>query len=275
MNVVLYTKQRLTLLCKRKKWRKYSKFNKIELLQFVQQHLNLEHKAASRLQHWFRSYVCTLKLVNSTDFVSLEEFEPNQCLFKLREHRQIYRFIPEQLVQSIISTGKFINPYTRTVLSQNSLTRLHKLYIKTSDCGITFKLNGVDKRIDAQTTLIEIQRTLTQELQDLREMERTIEHLVSNCTNIHNQIIEICTNALTEDRDTITTIITHIFGFYFPVLQEYVLDVATFSHYVAINSLILPFIQDAYITATQSDLHKQIMELYLDHLYVTTEHIRI
>jgi hypothetical protein len=268
MNVVLYTKEHLHSLCKRKKWRGYSKYKKSDLVQFVQNKLQDETKAACRLQRWYKTYIRHLKLVNDTDFVSLEEFEEGECLFKLLEHRQIYRFRPDQLIQSILSSGQFINPYTRTALSENSLTRLHQVYLKTNKTQneiITFTLKGVVRTINSETTLTSIQKALTQELKDNRERERTIQFLVSLCRDIHSEIIDICTHAITDDIDTISSVVSYVFGFHFPILQDSMVEIVNVSQQNAVN-LMISFIRDVSIVAMRSPLHNRIMRLYLQQL---------
>lgn len=268
MNVVSYTKERLNSLCKRKKWRGYSKYNKSDLVQFVQNKLKDETKAARRLQHWYRTYIRHLKFVNDTDFVSLEEFEEGECLFKLLEHRQIYRFRPDQLIQFILSSGQFLNPYTRTPLSENSLTRLHQVYLKNNKSQneiITFTLKGVVRTINSETTLISIQKFLTQELKDNRERERTIQFLVSLCKDIHTEIIDICTHAFIDDIDAISSVVSSVVSFQFPLLQESFVEIVNVSQQIAVN-LINSFIIDASILAMRSPLHNRIMRLYLQQL---------
>ena len=269
MNVVLYTKERLQSLCKRKKWRGYSKYKKSDLVQFVQKKIQHETKAARRLQRWYRTYIRQLRLVNDTDFVSLEEFEEGESLFKLLEHRQIYRFRPDQLIQSILSLGQFVNPYTRTPLSENSLTRLHQAYLKTKihqNKIITFTLKGVVRTINSETTLTSIQKALTQELKDNRERERTIQYLVSLCKDIHSEIIDICTHAIIDDADAISSVLSYVFGFHFPILQESMIQMVQVSQENAVN-LMISFTRDISIVAMRSPLHNRIMRLYLQQLH--------
>jgi hypothetical protein len=268
MNIVSYTKQRLHLLCKRKKWRGYSKYKKLDLVQFVQLKFKHETNAARRLQRWYRKYIRHLQFVNDTDFVSLEEFEESECLFKVLEHQKFYRFRPNQLIQYIVSSGQFINPYTRTRLSEHSLTRLHEKYLatnKTQDEMITFTLKGVVRTINSETTLTSIQKALTQELQDNRERQRTIEFLVALCRDIHSEIIDICTNVIIDDMDTISSVVSYVFGFHFPLLQESMVEIANVSPANASN-LMISFFRDISIVELRSPLHNKIMRLYLHQL---------
>jgi len=100
-------------------------------------HLESVDKAARIIQKFYSAHV--KPLANSTDLM-MEPFnrrepfgrrepfnrrEPAGSIFRVcTDARQVYRFCPLQLRDAIVTTGKFVNPYTQFPLNVVELKRL-------------------------------------------------------------------------------------------------------------------------------------------------------
>lgn len=264
------TKQELLNLCKRYRWKGYSRMCKPQLLTFVRQKLAVvaqQKHAAQRIQRWYRNVVMK-SVVNTTDFVTLEEFSPHENVFKLRQDKKTFLFNSVSLLQSMFATGKFVNPYTQKILPDIDLRRLHMHYLRSisspSDL-IFFSVAGNSYALTDDFDIVGLCESIRNEANSVREREQTLEFLTEEAERIHEEMEDIMSNAVSTSPESLADATLRVLGVHLPLLQESVVQISFICPETAAD-LTEFFIQSAQNVGRLSESHGCVANFLTDRL---------
>lgn len=261
------TKRQLTLMCREKKLRGYSRLNKSQLVQFMEWHE--QNTAAAKIQFCFRRYRCRRQkkkgeeeeegenrkeqVANHEDFATLEPFLPDQPLFRMREGNKVYRFCPKSLLTHMFTTGHFTNPYTRTSLSHSDLKRLIQVALTITDF-VQFGAVFVEARnrvyvVMADTDLSFVKKSVQQEIKQENEHEETVAMLQDDCDEINQTVWSMISTASEQSFgvsmfEIVTQATLFIHGYWRDRLRHSMRQLSMMSSDVA-NRTLHDYIQDA------------------------------
>lgn len=220
------TKKELVRICRLHGWRQYSSLSKPDLVRFVFCHINRFHVMARKIQRGYRQNKHRFRLyrpVNDTDFLTLEAINCD-FIFFLRNHvtKQVFQFNPRNLMQFILTTGNFINPFTREDIADNDLLRLHQWYMSLHEEGgaaLTYRVGSVEHTLTRQTSILGIRRTINIDRREETQRGQTTMRLDSQCHETMNNIVELVL-FITTDQDIAAQIMVAIFSFWLPTYLE-------------------------------------------------------
>jgi len=118
------TLKELRQIAKKHLIRKYYCLKKKDLIQSLIDTKCLKKEKAAKIIQRFWRHVKS-KFANHQDLFMCTLEPP--CFFHHSNNDKIYRFIPDQLLKQFEISGKFENPYTRELFSNQSLDRISKL----------------------------------------------------------------------------------------------------------------------------------------------------
>lgn len=231
-----YTKKQLTQICRQSRWKLYSRLNKQELVQFIKARRDKEDNAARYIQRWFRKNRGVLKqyrIVNDTDFVTLEKID-SRVKFAIRNHvsKQIFLFNPKHLMQFVLDTGQFLNPFTRDEIKDHDLLRLHNCYMKLNEEKeerLTYKIGWRRYRMSHDTNIIAVKGALARFRHEERERERLGLHLQGRCQNIIETILDMIINLPSPDVEVVTQVMSYNIDYHFTQFLEYFHNLVQFN----------------------------------------------
>lgn len=126
------TKQELTMVCQKKRWKGYSKYNKRQLVVFVRNKFKKEKLAVVTIQRFYRLWRVQWQyapVINDKDPFTLEDIAllPQEDIFYIRARPyKRYAFHCQNLLTFLLKTGQYKNPFTRESFSTWDLKRLKK-----------------------------------------------------------------------------------------------------------------------------------------------------
>lgn len=214
------TKEKLVLMCRNNGWKRYSSLTKPELVRFVFAHLNRYHMAARTIQRYYTSNKLNFRrysIVNDNDFLTLELLDCKH-LFFIRNHdqHQVFQFNPRSLLEFFLTTGNFINPFTRENITDNDLIRLHRWYISLHEApALTYRVGSSVYTMTQQTNILSVKRSVSINRREETQRGQTIMRLNSQCDEIINSIVELALFTTT-DGDVAAQIVVTIFSFWLP-----------------------------------------------------------
>lgn len=258
------TKKELINLCKTLKWRGYSKYNKEDLLKFIERKNQEMNRAARAIQRWFRK-ILEQEVVNNEDFVTLEAFGKTEITFNLRENLKVYRFNPRNLLKAMLMSGIFENPYTRTPLSPLELGRLHRCFLQSKAEDLSYTIDGVCFLVDRNTDFSAIKHPLRQYNLYVHERQRILEVSSNQVNDTNSVVMDIMTDGVVPDPETVMSIILYVCDYHFPILEQEMFNVALINYDTA-QALLRVVRADINTVAVLSDLHGYIASNYLELL---------
>jgi len=222
-------------LCQDRRWKGFSKFNKVALLAFVRGKITEETTASLVILRNVRPFLKEMRekteIVNDEDVFSLEAIPPTHLL-RIRVNKfKIYQFDVESLMKYILSEGKFENPWTRQPFSDFDLKRLQSKFFKCfpQQQFMSFTLQGRLYMLNASTNLGSIRRSLMLERHQEREQERLVNYLEANCVTVFNLIIDTISDLPCLERDIVNCILLYIVNYHVPQLREHIQDLTSSS----------------------------------------------
>lgn len=235
------TKEKLVVMCRANGWKRYSGLTKPELVRFVFAHLNRYHLAARTIQRYythnklnFRRYA----IVNDSDFLTLEPLDCKHVFF-IRNHdkQQVFQFNPRSLLEFFLTTGNFINPFTRENITDNDLIRLHRWYISLHEAPpLTYQIGPTVYTLTQKTNILIVKRSVNIDRREQTQRGQTIMRLNSQCHEIMNSIVELALFTTT-DGDVASQIIVTIFSFWLPNYLENCYNLMLLQNDIARNNL--------------------------------------
>ncbi len=228
--VLLYTrmkqlkalnKQRLVSICRKKRWRGYSRFKKEDLVTFVCCKFGIQNQAARLIQCWYakRHQAATpYVVVNDTDFISLEKID---CIviFRLRNHvtKQEFHFDPRNLLRFVLETGKFINPFTREPISDNDLTRLLACYLSMhEETVMTVRLGPTTLAITADTNLVNLKAFIIKRRREETEREQDVIHFDTQLVEISQIMLTMILCVPSAEVEIVTQVLDVVLNYHLP-----------------------------------------------------------
>jgi hypothetical protein len=210
----------LVALCRERGWRGYSRFDKKGLLSFVRVCAFGRTLQATKLQRWVRGLQAQ-RSVNDSDFSTLEPFTGPEPLFRLAENGHLYVFRARSLLMSILVSGKFENPYTRSPLTAAAVERLHYMYCRFHDPRVHLPL---ECRLPDRTVVVtpvvdmlEMQAEIEYYAALTRAEEETVLFLSDEARDVHREILGQAADSVQEVG---STGVVNIFGFLLPLLHQ-------------------------------------------------------
>lgn len=174
--------------CRYKGWKRYSTLPKTRLKSFINQKIRME--AATKIQRW----VCRRRSVNQVDVFSGEPIQwwrTSKKLFYVTHTHKLYTFVPKTLLEYMLTSGNFSNPYTREAFSNDDLRRLSSL-LKTFDDGkITYQIHYDEPPLVVTPSSFDIVQTrdeITRVRAEQRARERLVEMLYDECESLIHRI---------------------------------------------------------------------------------------
>jgi hypothetical protein len=136
----------------------------------------LRNLYASKIQNWYRHWKTIhtrTKFVNSTCAFTLEKHTRwlNRFVHVLCEN-QVFQFDPHLLVQYILTSGKFANPFTRTDFNAIELSRLSKM-------------------TNQKQNLVSIKNIVQQERRQAQQQQETRTFLTNECLQAYECLVTL------------------------------------------------------------------------------------
>uniref|UniRef100_A0A6C0BQX2 Uncharacterized protein n=1 Tax=viral metagenome TaxID=1070528 RepID=A0A6C0BQX2_9ZZZZ len=178
----------LRRVCRLKRWKGYSRFNKASLIRYMYVLQRRETRAAVTIQRWWRR---CCEVVNKTDVFTLEPFPKYIPIFKLKEGGRTYQFNVKTLMEYMFSSGKFWNPYTRKLLSAKQLQQLKEIYFAnfSRETKITYNRGQTPLRPDANMHLVS-QAVRLEKQEDKQAME-SMEFLIEESNVLFDNLMQL------------------------------------------------------------------------------------
>jgi hypothetical protein len=221
------TKSKLVEICKRNRWTGYSKYKKSELAAFVERLQFRDTISARRIQTFYKYHSNKRKLyevVNTTDFATLESFPENSVVFEIYDtvYKKTYRFNPRSLLDAMLTSGHFVNPYNRHELSDFDLRRLQRDFLVHSrnEPPLIFCFGDRRIRLNKFTPVHRLRAAITVQRQIEREQNRTVEFFSDQCERTHKIIIDLIVNVAIPDSETVSSVMNHVIRYHFPMIEE-------------------------------------------------------
>ena len=216
-------------MCKKNKWRGYSKHAKAGLIRHIVQSMRREDAAARVLQaQWLRWRARPKAVVNHEDVFTLEPFSDKEKIFTIRSGDCVYQFTSDSLLRYFLASGNFSNPLTRKPLSDRDLRRLRKHYFENYSAPLVFEQRrGNSIRITRHTDMQRLKARVSRIRREESEHERVRTHLLQAAESTVDVIIEISRELpqQTDDGDIIVQVLHSLLSFHLPNYMQIVHDV--------------------------------------------------
>jgi len=224
----LLTKHELKTICRKNKWRNYSRFNKDRLIRYVILRSNMNKRKIKLIQRWWRKINI---LANDTDVFTLLPFTASNHIFKLREGGVTYQFDCRTLILYMFDSGRFWNPYTRKLLPPFQLQALSKFYFSKypNDDPIIFN-HGLEV-LQPSSNLQYVSHVVAREKEQLKAEEESISFLIDEGDGLFSNlkfalfseyIISSRIIIMTEIIPELTNVFVNLFGINREQSKQYV-----------------------------------------------------
>lgn len=224
------TKQQMVDLCRRKKWKGYSRLDKRKLQVFIDRNHVLEQRALDIINRAIRKWVHKFKssrIVNTEDIFTTDEI-PKAMLFTLRgDKNNVYQFHVQSLLKYVLTEGKFINPFTMAELTDIDLRRLKKRFFESlgsTDELPKYTLKGRERTFTDCTNLCEIRKMLRIEKHAEYQRQELLDYLHNMVCQTLDTILDIIQNVSNNDLDSITSVFIYALYYHLPKFLEYLMD---------------------------------------------------
>lgn len=204
-------KSHLVRVCQQFNWKKYSRLNKADLKRFV----NKRYKAVSTIQRWVRELLSRFKkytAVNHDDFITLDKIQ-SPVVFDIKDHgkMQVFLFHPRNLLEYMLRSGQFTNPFTRQPVSDYDLKRLLMSYSKfteeTNTDPLTTTIGIYEHQLTKYTDILNMKTIITRQRADEHQLSELDRYIRERCSDIVEIILDIVMNLPYEDTEAIGDVI--------------------------------------------------------------------
>lgn len=225
-------KATLLSICKRRKWKRYSRLRKSDLARFVLEHDTMENAAATKIARAYRAHRQrweTAATVNDTDVFSGDPL-PTKT-FAVLSHGRRYDFVALTLLEYFLCAGKFENPYTREALCDWDLRRLQRSIVEDRKELPNFEING---RRYVLKNLVDVRHLITRARAEAHQRQELQEMFERNCLSTVREIVELVL-LLNNQMHNVSEAICRILEQLIPQFMEYVQDLRFLSSHSAQN----------------------------------------
>ena len=266
------TKAQLVAVCRDRKWRGYSRFNKPQLLNYARTRDVRERSAASVIQQhtrrFLRNLAGTCQVVNSTDVFTMEPFGQSEGRFRVRSGTKIYRFNHSTLLEYMVSTGKFQNPFTRQPLAASDLTRLRNYVFRPGNIRILKSIQLGDAILTPNTNMTEFKHEIRRRRLDQREHVSALQYVMEQTAVIFEHIHGLAIS-VPEDMDTAHQVMTAFIHVLVPTLREQLRHLASLNSQLT-HSLIVKYLHKMQLNWLRTD---GIRQFIIGKLFSNLHHI--
>jgi hypothetical protein len=185
------SKYELHQICRSRKWKYYSKFNKKNLLRYINLRTEIEHRSVIKLQKWWRTF---LNPVNSIDIFSLEAIDTTCPKFLIMDKisNTSHQFPLKTLCEYFFESGKFINPLTRYELSPYTLKRLQRTYFRNYPKDRSLLYNSKRTEFTEKSDVVNVARLIDNDKREENQRDQSMDLLEYDGT----RYFELCIDNL-------------------------------------------------------------------------------
>jgi len=132
----------------------------------------------------------------------------------------------------VLDCGKFINPFTRTAISDTDLKRLHNIYLRVEndiEQRLTYHIGPRRYRLNKTTDILHVRTALQRIKREDHQREELITYFQERCLNTVNIVLDMVINLPSRDMDVVTQVMTYIINYHFTQFWE------NFHHLLQVN----------------------------------------